>query len=562
MRLTRMLVPWCIALVLLVAGTNAGRATGFTCASPGDLQTAINSAQGSGNSLNVAGTCTGGPFSISSNGFTLNAPGGAVINGQINVFAPNVTLSGLTIDGTGVSGGNEGVIAQAGSSVTLSNCTIEKWNDGVDVQLNASAAISGGIIKDNTSSGVFVGTGGGVSIGFVANFAPGQSLPVEITGNGMNGVTVSGSGNALLNALNIHANTDAGAQVSSGGNLSISSGTIANNGGDGIDIEDGSTVVFNTNAFGAASATSITGNGGNGIHMRGGGRLNVDQADIQNNATHGIDASDGVSVAIGGGTIAGNGKAGIKVGTATLKLEGTTISGNAGGPALMLILSSADTQSNTISVPVALGQPAIASYRSAINLDSATVTGPGNSYTLVAATGSTVLLHANSITGSDASHAMLYAIDDSAFESLGGNTIHSSSSGNPVVTVSNASTFHELTGPLAQYPASADSILGAGLVQMQSNIELGTGTTPSSWTGNITVVQNSSVRLDGGLTVTGTVTLSQGSNGFFNRSSGGANNAVTTVTCGGTGSSHVAGATFVTPAVTLAAAGAPGCANF
>ena len=117
MRLTRMLATGCVAVALLAAGANMARATGFTCTTPNDLQTAIT---GAGTSLNVAGTCTGGPISINQDGFTLNAPSGATIQEEINVFATNVTLSGLTIDGTGASPGDIGVIVQPGGSLTIS----------------------------------------------------------------------------------------------------------------------------------------------------------------------------------------------------------------------------------------------------------------------------------------------------------------------------------------------------------------------------------------------------------------------------------------------------------
>ena len=77
-----------------------------------------------------------------------------------------------------------------------------------------------------------------------------------------------------------------------------------------------------------------------------------------------------------------------------------------------------------------------------------------------------------------------------------------------------------------------DTITGNGSVQIESNMELGTGgTTPSSWTGIITVAQNSSLRMDGGITVTGAVKLTQASNGFFNISNGGQNIVTGGVSC-------------------------------
>jgi len=119
-----------------------------------------------------------------------------------------------------------------------------------------------------------------------------------------------------------------------------------------------------------------------------------------------------------------------------------------------------------------------------------------------------------------------------------------------------------VAGPAAVDPA-VDTINGGGTVETQSTMDLGAGTVGGvpglSWTGAITVQQNSSFRMSGGASVTGGVSLIQGSNGFFNKAAGGTNSA--TVTCAGTGTSHVAGAAAVSPAVTLVATGI-GCYAF
>jgi hypothetical protein len=374
----------------------------------------------------------------------------------------------------------------------------------------------------------------------------------------------------LINA-NIHANTSGGMSIAHGAHANVVTGAIANNGGDGIDITD-AAVSFNTNYLGSASPMAVTANSGDGIYIDS-GILDIDQANIQsnvgggpnNNAGWGIEADDGATVKVGAGTIASNSGGGINMDNGTVVyVEGTTISDNAGGPALQAPYSTAYLKSSTVSVPSTLGQPAILAYHSALQLKSSMVTGPGDANTLAALGGSTVLLYQTSITASDAKDATVLASDGSTVDSVGGNTIQNAAAVDPAITISNASTFHESANSvLAHYfTPSADTIRGTGTVQVQSNLELGTGTTASSWIGNITVLQNSSVRLDGGLTVTGSVILSQGSNGFFNKSSGGSNNSVTaTVMCLGTDSSHVAGQTFVTPPVTLVTTGV-GCYAF
>jgi hypothetical protein len=111
-------------------------------------------------------------------------------------------------------------------------------------------------------------------------------------------------------------------------------------------------------------------------------------------------------------------------------------------------------------------------------------------------------------------------------------------------------------------PVAADTISGAGSVQVQSSMDLGQGlispgSTPSLvWTlsgsQTINVQQNSSFRLSGGTSISGgNVKIAQGSNGFFNTGAGGVNDA--TIGCAGSPGNatvHIANPTFVTPSVT------------
>src|SRR5437016_5371195 len=106
MRLARIFALSCVAVALLAAGMRDGHATGSSVACPGqDLQSAINGLGLGNTTLTVTGTCASGPtYGIRLNNVTLVAGmGGATINGQIGIQAAGVTLTGLTIDGTGLS---------------------------------------------------------------------------------------------------------------------------------------------------------------------------------------------------------------------------------------------------------------------------------------------------------------------------------------------------------------------------------------------------------------------------------------------------------------------------
>jgi hypothetical protein len=91
------------------------------------------------------------------------------------------------------------------------------------------------------------------------------------------------------------------------------------------------------------------------------------------------------------------------------------------------------------------------------------------------------------------------------------------------------------------FTAAADTITGNGGLQLQSTADLGAGLISGNpsllWTtgstGAINVSQNSSLRMEGGVSITGDVTLQQGSNGFTNtaKSSGTANKIAGAIYC-------------------------------
>ena len=174
---------------------------------------------------------------------------------------------------------------------------------------------------------------------------------------------------------------------------------------------------------------------------------------------------------------------------------------------------------------------------------------------LEASGSSNVLLSGGNIVTNSAANATAIEID------------HSSS----LMHIAAAALTAEFAGVPATAASAADTITGAGLVQEQSSIDLGVGLVGGLaglvWTGSITVAQNSSFRLSGGVSISGSVALSQGSNGFFNLTKGGSNNVAGGVSCPWTGvpSSHVTAGGLSPPAqiaASLATATKPQCLPF
>ncbi|HXQ50747.1 MAG TPA: right-handed parallel beta-helix repeat-containing protein [Stellaceae bacterium] len=422
---TNIVAPWCIAIALLVGGTNAGLAQSVDCVNPGDLQTAID-ALTANQTLTITGICS--PASA----IVVNIPGvtligSATIDGPVIVFASNVVLAQLTIDGALNTNAQVG-IEVIGQNLIVNNCTIQNWpNNGIEVDNYFSVTIFNSFLQNNSGFGIEVQTGGSALVGGGAQYDQGAG-PVTVSGNGTGGV----------------------------------------------------------------------------------------------NAT-----------------------------SASLQINEATISGNTGGPALQLTHSSAEvTGGGTISSPTGLMQPTILMLHSALKMigPSLTVTGSGQSNAIYAEGNSTVTMQSASVADDDANDPTILVDDGSALFSMGGNTISNIAASGIAIEASNGSSFHQHIAKQFNAPAAADMITGAGSVQVESNMELGTGAlAPSSWSGTINVAQNSSLRMDGGITVTGAAKLSQASNGFFNVSNGGLNIITGGVTCPATTnlSAHVAGPTLV-----------------
>jgi hypothetical protein len=140
---------------------------------------------------------------------------------------------------------------------------------------------------------------------------------------------------------------------------------------------------------------------------------------------------------------------------------------------------------------------------------------------------------------------VILARDNSVIALAGGNTVCSGTlagscsigAGGKAVELDHVATFIQLAPAAFGYAAAQDKVFGGASVQLQSTVDLGVGLVAASpslaWTtgGFITVQQNSSFRLQGGVAITGQLFLSQGSNGFFNVANGGTNSVSGGVVC-------------------------------
>jgi hypothetical protein len=348
------------------------------------------------------------------------------IEGQLVISGPiQVTIVGLTLEGSSSDLGYPSVVSVLGSNVAIANSNITSgWRNGLIVAGNGVATIL------NTSV-----TGNGA-----ANIA-GQC----------DGIRASDGGRVFLGEQNPDSSIDTANAV-----------TLENNACNGVSILSGSGLTV--------AGGTIAGNGGIEVFVDGSSAASVFGATIEQQATPNVAEAAAVDV----------------FQTSRLFLaQGTTVDAGAFGSGVMVGSASSLATVNTTISNDAAAYPTV--WVSGV---SHAILAGGNEIDAEAASATAIQLdHGSSLVqGQDSDLGPVFA-----------------------------------GAPLANAP-NGDTIIGNGLIEVQSDMELGTGaTTPSTWTGNITTEQNSAFRMDGGITITGLVSLQQGSNGFFNNNAGGLN---------------------------------------
>jgi hypothetical protein len=343
------------------------------------------------------------------------------IQGTVTINGSFVTLSSLTIDGTGAT--SDAMIIDDARAVTLNNVIVQNFTPALGIVLSDGAplTIDGGEITGMANCALLVN----------GTFGPSSAI---LTGN----VQITG------NSLSFDGNDQGGVCVNKGGVVTVQSATLENNGG--------------------GPAITVT--------------------------------------------------------AGTLSMSSGTVSSPALDP----------TTSNPFTFPAVVAQ------EGKLLFFGGTVTGGGNASAIYAAPGSSIQMQGTTVTDNDANDATILVADGSSLASLGGNTISNTASGGTAISVTNGSSFHQrleaVLGTNIGNTAQADTITGAGIAEIESNIELGTGASAAStWNGSIDAAQNSSIRMDGGITVNGSVTLAQASNGFFNLGNTGSNVVTGGVLC-------------------------------
>jgi hypothetical protein len=283
---------------------------------------------------------------------------------------------------------------------------------------------------------------------------------------------------------------------------------------------------------------------GSGIQVTGGSTVTMEGVQISGSSGCGlqINGPSMVFAEYQGIEITGNSQGGVCLNDGAVLTGAIGVSDNGDGAAVTVIASTLDI-GGTVSVPAIdpttnnpLIVPSIVATEGKLLLGEGSITGNGYASAISATAGTSIQMTYTTVMDADGTDPTILVADGSSLVSYGANTISNTATNGIAIEATNGSIFHQRTGlppgvDLRITPTTqADTITGMGSIQMESNFELGTGkSTPSTWNGSIAVSQNSSFRMRGGMTINGSVTLAQGSNGFFNLSNnpGVANNVIT-----------------------------------
>ena len=337
---------------------------------------------------------------------------------------------------------------------------------------------------------------------------------------------------------------------------------------------DATAVFVHGPAFVIIMGTTIQNSIGFGIDAVGPVLIEIDHSTVTNSVNDGARARDGATILMtdmsGISQVTNNHMFGVRADDgASIRMQAVTVSGNLGGGVAAQNGSTIDVSGGSIDSSCASCSTAIAAlafHSSSVSLSGVTGTGPAGNHTIAAIQSSSVILNGSNVTADTPFNAsdvlaVVAAARGSTITLAGGNTVTNSAVGGTAALVSEGSTLVEDNGTPFGFAAAADTVNGDGRVNTQSVIELGAASGGGSitWAGNVVVSQFSSFRADGdNVTVTGTLSLGQAANAYFNHTQG-ASNAIAQVVCNST-TDHVANPTFVTPNVMIG--NPPACQPF
>jgi parallel beta helix pectate lyase-like protein len=276
----------------------------------------------------VAGTCRESVAVGRSDVALRAAPGGGGIAGPdaaLDVVV--VTGSRVTIDGLAITGGRDGVYANAAAGLTLRNATVSSTGrtavylgsgssavlDGCSIQDNprdgvaadsSSAIVLASLVTGNGRFGIVFTNNAAGRIGIDAHNVPSGSA---VTLNASGGVMASLGGSVYVAMTDVSMNKSIGVGAIGAVVTLIGGNTISDTNGTGVNASRGGIVNIGDPSFGIATRNTITRNT-MGVFAFMGSSLNILDAVLSANGQFGLGLSLKSQGQLASSTIQGNGE--------------------------------------------------------------------------------------------------------------------------------------------------------------------------------------------------------------------------------------------------------------
>jgi hypothetical protein len=205
-----------------------------------------------GDTMVLSGTCNEnlllGSLTGQYNGLTLDGQGTATIAG------PDATLnvveltgvSGFTIRGLTITGGNDGIAINTGSVIAIDTVVVQNTGrHGIHFQRGSSDGyVVNSTIQNNPGNGVIVNENSYVRVGFTdgVGASQGDTGPCVIQNNGGFGIRVQRGASARIYTNTISNNANNGVNIESASYAEVASNVIDGNGKNGIAVTENSTL--------------------------------------------------------------------------------------------------------------------------------------------------------------------------------------------------------------------------------------------------------------------------------------------------------------------------------
>jgi parallel beta-helix repeat protein len=205
-----------------------------------------------GDTIIISGTCNENLLFSSLtgqyNGLTLDGQGTAIISGPVpalNVI--EITgVSGFTIRGLTITGGNDGVAINTGSIVALDTVVVQNTGrHGIHFQRGSTDGyVVNSTIQNNPGNGIVINENSYVRVGFTdgVGASQGDTGPCLIQNNGGFGIRIQRGASARIYTNTISNNANNGINIESASYAEVASNVIAGNGKNGIAVTENSTL--------------------------------------------------------------------------------------------------------------------------------------------------------------------------------------------------------------------------------------------------------------------------------------------------------------------------------